>query len=179
MTHHYDPLNDPFGYMPEVPGMDGLTEEEQQEVRIKAALCGCGATALGFVLAVLLCLLFGSCTTTKYVPVIEHKTDTVWANHTARDSVYLHDSIYVSDFVRGDTVWRTEYKWQTRYIERTSHDTTYISRRDTIPLPYEVVNEVPRKRSKAEWALLIIGLAALLGAIVYAVKKVKPFLPGL
>lgn len=182
MIHNYDPLNDPFGYMPEIPGWDKMTDEERKayvDRHYKATMKGCLFSFIGLVICLLLTLLFGSCTTTRYVPVIEHKTDTLIQTQVRHDSIYFSDSICISDFVRDDTVWRTEYKWRTRYIERVSHDTTYISRRDTIPQPYEVVREVPRKRSKAEWVLLIIGLAALLGVFLYAVKKVKPFLPGL
>lgn len=179
MIHNYDPLNDPFGYMPEIPGWDKMTDEERQESSRTYIVYGCATYAVGFVLALLLCLLFVSCTTTQYVPVIEHKTDTLIQTQVRHDSIYFSDSICISDFVRGDTVWRTEYKWRTRYIERVSHDTTYISRRDTIPQPYEVVREVPRERSKAEWLLMVSGFAALMGATVYAVRKVKPLLPGL
>ena len=71
---HYDPLNNPYGFIPEIPDMDKLTEEEQQEVRAKVLLLGCGVPALAFVLVMLLALLFGSCTTTRYVPAIENKT---------------------------------------------------------------------------------------------------------
>ena len=162
MIHHYDPLNDPYRFMPEIPGMDKPTEEEQQEVRVKALLLGCGAPVLAFMVVMLLALLFGSCTTTRYVPVIEHKTDTLIQTQVRHDSIYFSDSIYISDFVRDDTVWRTEYKWRTRYIERTSHDTTYVSKTDTIPQPYPV--EVPVEKALTWWqqTRLMLGNVLLL-----------------
>ena len=93
--------------------------------------------AVGIAFAV--CALFGSCTTTKYVPVIEHRTDTLIQTNLQHDSIYVHDSIMVSQ--QGDTV-RIE-KWHTKYVEREVHDTTYISKTDSIPKPYPVVQEVP------------------------------------
>ena len=71
--------------------------------------------AVGIAFAV--CALFGSCTTTKYVPVIEHRTDTLIQTNLQHDSIYVHDSIMVSQ--QGDTV-RIE-KWHTKYVERESY----------------------------------------------------------
>lgn len=180
MIHNYDPLNDPFGYMPEIPGWDKMTDDEREAYtnrNYEATMKGCVFSIIGIVICLLLCLLFGSCTTTRYVPVIEHKTDTLIQTQVRHDSIYFSDSIYVSDFMRGDTVWRTEYKWRTRYIERVSHDTTYISKRDSIPVPYEVIKEVPRKRSKTETVFIMCGLLALMGGIIFVAVKIRKFLP--
>ena len=130
-------------------------------------------TVIGVIIGILLCALLGSCTTTKYVPVIEHRTDTVRITQQQRDSIYLHDSIRVSE--KGDTV-RIE-KWHTRYIERTSHDTIYQSKTDSIPVPYKVTEYVERKRSKMEWGLIAIGTVALLGFIVWLAVRVSRILP--
>ena len=117
-------------------------------------------------------MMFG-CTTTKYVPVIEHRTDTVRITQQQRDSIYLHDSIRVSE--KGDTI-RIE-KWHTRYIERTSHDTIYQSKTDSIPVPYKVTEYVERKRSTMEWGLIALGTVALLGFIVWLAVRVSRILP--
>lgn len=130
-------------------------------------------TAIGVIIGTLLCAMLFGCTTTKYVPVIEHRTDTLRWHRNIRDSIYLHDSIRVTE--KGDTV-RIE-KWHTRYIERTSHDTIYQSRRDSIPVPYKVTEYVERKRSAMEWGLIIIGTVALLGFIVWLAVRLKRFLP--
>ena len=112
-------------------------------------------------------------TTTKYVPVIEHRTDTVRITQQQRDSIYLHDSIRVSE--KGDTI-RIE-RWRTRYIEHTTHDTLYKAKHDTIPQPYPVEKLVPRERSKVEWGLIIVGIVALMGIIVWIALRLKKFLP--
>lgn len=129
----------------------------------------------GVIVALLICLLFSSCTTTQYVPVVEHKTDTLIVTKHRHDSIHVHDSIMVSE--KGDTV-RIE-KWHTKYVTKEVHDTTYISKTDSIPQPYPVVKEVPRKRTTMDWVLMIAGMLAILGVIVWVANKVKRFLPGM
>ena len=118
----------------------GLSDEE----RMKAGCMQLVGIVGAIIVALLICALFGSCTTTKYVPVPEYHTDTVRIVQHQRDSIYLSDSIYVNDFVREDTVYKTIERWRTKYIERISHDTLYQSKVDSIPYPVEVVKEVPR-----------------------------------
>lgn len=125
--------------------------------------------AVGIAFAV--CALFGSCTTTKYVPVIEHRTDTLIQTNHQHDSIYVHDSIMVSQ--QGDTV-RIE-KWHTKYVEREVHDTTYISKTDSIPKPYPVIQEVPAQLTwwqKTRLYLANILLWALgISAAIYIIKR--------
>ena len=130
-------------------------------------------TIVGVIIGTVLCAMLFGCTTTKYVPVIEHRTDPVRITQQQRDSIYLHDSIRVSE--KGDTV--TIDRWHTKYIERTSHDTIYQSKTDSIPVPYKVTEYVERKRSKMEWGLTIIGTIALLGFIVWLAVRVSRILP--
>jgi hypothetical protein len=110
--------------------------------------------AVGIAFAV--CALFSSCTTTKYVPVIEHRTDTLIQTNHQHDSIYVHDSIMVSQ--QGDTV-RIE-KWHTKYVEREVHDTTYISKIDSIPKPYPV--EVKVEKQLSWWQQTRLHLANIL-----------------
>ena len=130
-------------------------------------------TVIGVIIGIVLCAMLFGCTTTKYVPVIEHRTDTVRITQQQRDSIYLHDSIRVSE--KGDTV--TIDRWHTKYIERTSHDTIYQSKTDSIPVPYKVTEYVERKRSTMDWGLTIIGTIALLGFIVWLAVRVSRILP--
>ena len=197
MPLHYDPLNDPFGYMPEIPDWDKMTDEERDEylnIHYAATMKGCLFSLIGIVICILLCLLFGSCTTTRYVPVTETHTEHHWhtdsmrerdSTHTERETVIREvDSAAMAQYgiqmesnQRAWLVLQREMENRLRELEHmTAHKDTV---RDTIPQPYEVVKEVPRQRSKAEWALLATGLAAIVGAFLYVVKKVKPFLPGL
>lgn len=131
-----------------------------------------------FIVALLICALFGSCTTMKYVPVPEYHTDTVRIVQHQRDSIYLSDSIYVSDFVRDDTVYKTIERWRTKYIERMSHDTLYQSKRDTIPYPVEVIKEVPAKLTpwqqfRISLANILLYLILIVGIIYVGKKHVK------
>ena len=119
--------------------------------------------------AVALMIAFSGCTTTHYVPVEHHTTDTVYQSKIQRDSVWLHDSIHVSE--KGDTI-RIE-KWHTKYVEREVHDTLYQARRDSVPVPYEVIKEVPAKLSTPQIALIVIGMLTVIGLILYFVYWIK------
>ena len=114
-----------------------------------------------------------SCTTTKVVTVEKVRTDTTYITKQQRDSIWLHDSIHVTE--RGDTI-RIE-RWHTKYIEREVHDTLYRAKMDSIPVPYEVIKEVPRKKSKFEIIVLTIGIIAIMGLILFIGMKLKKFLP--
>ena len=127
----------------------------------------------------LVCIAFGllgwllsGCTTTKYVPVIEHTTDTLVQRVVERDSIHVHDSTRVSE--KGDTV--TIERWHTQYRDRWHHDSIYIAHHDTIPQPYPVTEYVERKRTTFEWLLIIVGIAAIFGGILWLANKVKKYL---
>lgn len=114
-----------------------------------------------------------SCTTTRYVPVEHHTTDTVYQSKLQRDSVWLHDSIRVSE--KGDTI-RIE-RWRTKYISKEVHDTLYQATHDSIPVPYPVEKLVPRERGKMEWVLILAGCIAIVVMFLWIVNKLKRYLP--
>jgi hypothetical protein len=157
--------NNPNDYWNGYDPCKGMTEKE----RIKTALAYMVVYFIGFAIAVAVCALLSGCTTTQYVPVIEHRTDTVRITQHQRDSIYLSDSIYVSDFVRDDTVYKTVDRWHTKYIERTSHDTIYQSRHDTIPQPYPVTKEVPAPLTWWQQARIYLGDAVLVAIVLLLV----------
>ena len=130
-------------------------------------------TLLACLAFALLGWLLSGCTTTKYVPVIEHQTDTLIQRVVERDSIHVHDSIRVTE--KGDTI-RIE-RWHTQYRDRWHHDSIYVSKIDSVPAPYPVTEYVERKRSTMEWGLIIIGVVALLGGIVWIASRLKKFLP--
>lgn len=120
---------------------------------------------LGMLAAIaFLALLMCSCKSIEYVPVVEHEVhhDSIYFTQVQKDSVWLHDSILVKD--RGDTV--LVEKWHTKYIEKLRIDTTYIAKVDSIPVPYEVTKYVEKNLSKTQKALMMIGIIALMAAIV-------------
>ena len=96
-----------------------------------------------------------SCKSIEYVPVVENHTvhDSIYFTQIQRDSIWQHDSIFIKD--RGDTVWVE--KWHTKYVEKQVHDTTYIAKVDSIPVPYEVKVEVPAELSFVQKLCVYVG----------------------
>ena len=117
--------------------------------------------------------LLSGCTTTKYVPVIETHTDTLIHTVHHRDSIHITDSTIIRE--KGDTVFVD--RWHTRWHDRTLHDTIYQARHDSIPVPYPVTEYVERKRSTIKWGLILIGVFALMGGIVWIAWRLKRYLP--
>lgn len=122
---------------------------------------------------ILVGLMVSACETTKVVTVERVRTDTVLVTKHTRDSIWLHDSIRVSE--KGDTV-RIE-KWHTKYIEREVHDTLYQSKTDSIPVPYEVIKEVPAKLSKTQKGLMWTGGLSILALVLAIGFKLRRLLP--
>ena len=130
---------------------------------------------LGIVMAVaFLALLMCSCKTIEYVPIVEHEThhDSIYFTQVQRDSIWQHDSVLIKD--NGDTVLIE--KWHTKYIEKVSHDTTYVAKIDSIPVPYEVTKYVEKKLSKPQSVLMTIGMLAILAVIIALAFKLKKLL---
>ena len=128
---------------------------------------------LGMLMAVaVLALMMCSCKSVEYVPVIEHHTDTTYITKHQRDSVWLHDSISVKE--KGDTVLIE--KWHTKYREKQVHDTTYVAKVDSIPVPYEVIKEVPAKLSKTQKGLMTLGILTLMAAVIFGAFWLKKIL---
>jgi hypothetical protein len=150
---NYSNPNDPWQYDP----YKGMSEEE----RMKAGCFQGVFFVLAFLIGLIICALLSSCSTTKVVEVERVKTDTTYITKWQRDSVWLHDSIHVTE--KGDTV-RIE-KWHTKFVEREVHDTLYQAKTDSIPVPYEVVKEVPAELSWWQRVRLWLGNAALLALL--------------
>lgn len=98
-----------------------------------------------------------SCTTTKYVPVEFHTTDTVRITDISRDTLVCRDSIYVELTQRNDTIYRTEWRDRWKYIVREKTDTAFIHMIDSIPVPYPERVEVQRKLHFWQKALMWEG----------------------
>lgn len=126
-------------------------------------------------LAPFMCLLFViySCRTVKYVPVETVKVDTTYINKLQRDSIYMLDSVYVKE--KGDTVLIEKYKYL--YRDKLIRDTMYISKVDSIQVPYPVEKELTRwqqmKQELGGWALdiiLVVTLAIVI-LLIYRTRK--------
>ena len=133
----------------------------------------CCAWALWICVLLMIALWLTSCTTTKVVTVEKVKTDTTYITKQQRDSIWLHDSIHVTE--RGDTI-RIE-RWHTKYVEREVHDTLYRAKTDSIPVPYEVIKEVPRKSTWFERIMFCTGIISILCLILFVAKKMERHLP--
>lgn len=162
----YTNPNDPWittGYDP----YRGMTDEQ----RMKTGCLQLAGMALFIVVAMLLCLLFSSCTTTKYVTVEKVKTDTLWQNYVVRDSIHVHDSVSV--WQKGDTV--TIDRWHTKYVLNEKHDTTYIAKHDSVPVPYPVEKLVERQLTWWQRTQMYAGDVLLLlligGVAVFILRK--------
>jgi len=114
-------------------------------------------------------VVLSSCTTTRYIPVIEHTTDTLVQRVVERDSIHVRDSIRVTE--KGDTV--TIERWHTQFRDRWHHDSIYIAHHDTIPQPYPVTEYVARKRTTFEWALLAFGVLFIIASLLFLIYKIK------
>lgn len=120
---------------------------------------------LGMLAAVaVLALLMCSCKTIEYVPIVEHEThhDSIYFTQIQRDSIWQHDSILIKQ--KGDTV--SIEKWHTKYIEKQVHDTTYVAKTDSVPVPYDVIKEVPAKLSKTQKGLMTLGIMTLMAGVI-------------
>ena len=124
------------------------------------------------VLLVLIALICGGCSTTKYVPVETIKRDTVYQSKIERDSVYLHDSVYVKEWQKGDTIYRDRDRWHTKYVEKEVHDTLYQSKVDSIAVPYPVEKELTWwEKKKIEFGEL--AMVVMAGLLCFVVIKSK------
>ena len=124
-------------------------------------------------LVLLLMSAICSCTSTKYVPVESVKHDSVYLNKIVKDSVYIKDSVLI---VKGDTITEYRYKYIYQYKDRT--DTLYITKTDTIRVPYPVERPLTRWEQLKDRAggfvlfVLIITLLIVFGRLVYKLKKI-------
>lgn len=89
------------------------------------------------------------------------------------DSILQKDSIYIVD--RGDTIIEYRYKYLYKFRDRV--DTLYLSRTDSIAVPYPVEKQLTRwqqtKVSYGGWAIGIVFIIILIvvGRMVYKLKK--------
>ena len=136
----------------------GLSDEE----RIKAGCMQVVAFIVMLFVGLALCALFGSCATTKYVPVQQQHTEHHWHTDSVkeRDSVHTENTtiirevdsaamakygIQMQNNQRAWLVLQREMEQRLRELEHmtATHDTI----RDSIPVPYpvDVIKEVPAK----------------------------------
>lgn len=126
----YDFINttDPMqAYMQEA--YRDLTPEQHEEVATKTVLCGCATYALAFILGILICALFGSCTPQRIIS--DERTE-----HVSQEMLSRMDSLWATHtVVQQDSTWRQEILRQFQSIREksdTSHSVTLNAAGDTI-----------------------------------------------
>lgn len=162
-------------------------EQESGEVikQIVKTLLVCLAFAL-------LGWLLSGCTTTKYVPITETRTEHHWhtdsvkerdSTHTERETIIREvDSAamarYGIQMQANQRAWLVLQREMENRLRELEHRSAYKDTvHDSIPVPYPVTEYVERKRSTMEWGLIFIGVVALLGGIVWIAARLKKFLP--
>lgn len=123
-----------------------------------------------FLLLFLAGLAATSCTRHVYVPVETTKSDTVYLNRVQLDSIYMRDSVFIEK--SGDTIREFQYKYIYRFKDRI--DTLYISKTDSIQVPYPV--EVVKYKTP-QWCWWTLGGIVLL--LVPYIMKLITKLKGL
>ena len=164
----------------------GMSDEE----RMKAG-CLQGVIFIVMIMVGLaICALFGSCTTTKYVPVAEQHTEHHWHTDSVkeRDSVHTENTTIIREVdsaamakygiqmqanQRAWLVLQREMEQRLRELEHmtATHDTI----RDSIPYPVEVIKEVPAQltwwqQTRLHLANILLYLLLIVG-IIYVGKK--------
>ena len=118
---------------------------------------------LGMLVAVaVLALIMCSCKSIEYVPVIEQRTDTLVQKVIERDSIHVHDSTIVRE--AGDTVLIE--RWHTKYRDRWHHDSIYISKTDSVPVPYPVTEYVEKPLKWWQKGLIWFGIIVMMIALL-------------
>ena len=120
---------------------------------------------------ILLAMAVTSCRSVRYVPVETVKHDSVYFNKVVRDSIHVKDSVLV--IVKGDTV--TEFRYKYIYRDKAKTDTAYVSRTDTLRVPYPVEAKLTKwQQFKMEAGGYAIALAVILVIAVagYFVMKI-------
>ena len=121
-----------------------------------------------FLLLFLAILAATSCTRHVYVPVETTKSDTVYLNRVQLDSIYMRDSVFIEK--SGDTIREFQYKYIYRFKDRI--DTLYISKTDSIQVPYPV-EVVKYKTPRWCWGALGGIVLLLVPYIVKWITKLK------
>ena len=126
-----------------------------------------------YIIIILLTPAIWSCRSTRYVPVETVKHDSVYFNKVVRDSIHVKDSVLV--IVKGDTV--TEFRYKYVYRDKAKTDTLYVSRTDTIRVPYPVEAKLTKwqqfRMDVGGYAVVavVVLVFAIVGCSLYRIRK--------
>lgn len=154
----------------------------------RSAYIGCGYS-LAAILLLMLIVLLTSCKTVKYVPVVEHhtETNTKWKSIIQRDTIIDHQQtvirevdsatmaqygIQLKDMQRAWLIQINRLQNQVSELMQSKNDSVIIH--DSIPVPYQVTVEVPAELNW--WQRFRIGfgdLVLLLASLWMGIKLLK------
>lgn len=107
-------------------------------------------------MAAALLLIWSMCScSTQYVPVESVRYDSVFFEKIRKDSVFVQDSVFVKE--KGDTVFTNRLRYIYKYVLKS--DTVYISRTDSIRVPYPVEKKLSwweKQKQILQEALIIV-----------------------
>lgn len=169
----------------------GMNEKE----RMMAGCMQAVAFIVMLIVGITLCALFGSCTTTKYVPVTEQHTEHHWHTDSVkeRDSIHTENTtiirevdsaamakygIQMQNNQRAWLVLQREMEQRLRELEHmtATHDTIHDS--IPVPTPVEVIKEVPAEltwwqQTRIHLANILLYLILIVGIIYVGKKHIK------
>lgn len=130
----------------------------------------------GFLLSmvVLLAAVFALCgCSPRYIPVETVKFDSIFMQKIEKDSIFVRDSVYVRE--KGDSVFVDKLKYIYKLYVRT--DTCFITRHDSISVPYPVEKRLSRwEKAKMDAGgylfMLVVGYV-LYRIIRWIVKRTR------
>jgi hypothetical protein len=177
--------------MPDQIESDKLSPEERHKLAMMSAMIGCITYMAAILTGLLLCVLFGSCTTTKYVPVTEQHTEHHWHTDSVkeRDSIHTENTTVIRELdsaamakygiqmesnQRAWLILQREMENRLRELEHmtATRDTIH----DSIPQPYPVVKEVPAEltwwqQTRLHIANIVLWLLIVITVVIIARKK--------
>lgn len=129
---------------------------------------GCFYCLVISILLFLVLLVMTGCKSIQYVPVPEYHSDTIYFTKVQFDSIWQHDSVYIHEYTKGDTVYYEHIKWHTKIKEKLVHDTTYISKTDSVAVPYPVEKQLSKwQKLKMEFGGYSIVICLLVVIIIF------------
>lgn len=154
---------------------------------MKRTIYDCRKCLEAIVVAGLIGWLLMGCTTTKYVPVTETRTEHHWhtdsvrerdSTHTERETVIRElDSaamarygIQIESNQRAWLVLQREMENRLRELEHKSAQRDTV--RDSIPVPYPVIKEVPAELTWWQRARMYVGGFVIFGVVIFAAVKI-------
>lgn len=171
----------------------GMSDDE----RMKAGCMQVVAFVVMLIVGLAICALFGSCTTTKYVPVTEQHTEHHWHTDSVkeRDSVHTENTTIIREVdsaamakygiqmqanQRAWLVLQREMEQRLRELEHmtATRDTVH----DTIPQPYPVEKEVASEltwwqQTRIHIANIILYVLAIIAVYYIGKSHLKRLLP--